>query len=170
MIYASIYGYKEICQKLLAAGADMTILDKYGNTALFYASGLQYPNDLDAENELFPKPDEDIVSMMINKGADINQPNSVYWTPLMYACQNNNYEIIEKFLSSEVIKVNHQDREGVTPLMLSCSVGDLKTIKLLIEHKADISIKDNSGKNALSYALTNNNSEVVSYLRKATIY
>jgi len=166
LIYASMYGYPAIVDKLLAVNADLTIMDLNGNTALFYAAGLQYQNDQDSANNLRTKPDKDVVSLLINKGADINQTNSAFWIPLMYSCDINNYEIIEMFLSAGV-KVNHQDREGKTPLMISCSIGDLKTVKLLIDHKADISIKDNSGKTAISYALANNNSEIVTFLKKA---
>jgi len=55
-------------------------------------------------------------------------------------------------LLSKEVKINHQDLDGKTALMISCIKGDLKSIKILIANKANVSLKDNSGKSALTYA------------------
>jgi len=164
LAYASFYGFSKVVEELLRKNAKTEIKDKEGNTALLYASGCPNADLEDKEDKLFSSPKKEVVSLLVEHGAEINVEDLHNWTPLMYACNVNNYEIIEYLLSKEV-KINHQDLDGKTALMISCIKGDLKSIKILIANKANVSLKDNSGKSALTYAQLNNCSEVVEFIK-----
>jgi ankyrin repeat protein len=62
---------------------------------------------------------------------------------------------------NEIIKkikhlINHQDKEGRTPLMLAVKSGDIDKANLLIDNGADISIIDCFGNNCLHFCFMEN--------------
>lgn len=91
----------------------------------------------------------EIVEDLLQKGADMNLPNSQGQTALLYA---PDYEFVgdqtsftqrkcmEKKLTLARINVNVIDRRGETALGMACWRGFTSVIKLLLEASADISI------------------------------
>ncbi|XP_026804314.1 ankyrin repeat, SAM and basic leucine zipper domain-containing protein 1-like isoform X1 [Rhopalosiphum maidis] len=63
------------------------------------------------------------------------------------------------------IDINSKDRTGLTALMYACSNGWLKLVEFLVDHGADIEMKDNqSGETALFFAVRNNHVNIVKFL------
>lgn len=59
---------------------------------------------------------------------------------------------------------NTADHKGFTLLMSFCVKNDTKSIKALIEHGALMELKDQSGLNALDYAINNDSLESIEML------
>jgi len=113
----------------------------------------------------------DAVTYLLQNGAD----------PLLeYDCHNvimcvcnctrisNELDLLNclKLLANfDSIDINSKDRTGLTALMYACSNGWLKLVEFLVDHGADIELKDHqSGETALFFAVRINHVNIVKYL------
>lgn len=94
--------YKKV-QKLIAAGADVNMVDENSDTPLMVAAC----DGLDR-----------IVKILIAAGADVNASASCGWSPLMYAIMNRHGASV-KLLIEAGANVNITDTDGDTPLLLA---------------------------------------------------
>jgi len=89
----------------------------------------------------------------IENGADINAVNSSGESILIKLCRSNLSEVnrlsINHILQHSKANVNAQDNAGLTALMRSAYLCDLKTISELLEKGANANCKDKEGKTAL---------------------
>ena len=84
-----------------------------------------------------------------NKGI-INMEDGNGNTPLMYAAENGNKDIV-KLLIDKGANVNKQDKNGKTPLMYAVVKGNKDIVKLLIENGAIVNKQNKDGQKALDY-------------------
>ncbi len=102
-----------------------------------------------------------------NLDVDLGNVTELNESPLHFACKNNLYNFAEAFLTYGA-RVNEREKTiGATPCMLAAGAkGDtVPLLKLLIEgFKADISLIDNNGLDALKYAENSNNEAASVYL------
>ena len=93
---------------------------------------------------------------LIEKTVSVNERNEKGLTALMIAAANGNLAILKKLIKSKC-EINSLDRKGLTALMISVRnylLGDrsdeaIQCIQELIDAKADLSICDDEGNNAL---------------------
>lgn len=72
--------------------------------------------------------------------------------PLLHgAAQNGACETME-WLLARGAQVNARDAEGSTPLIQAAVSGNLPAVRLLIEHGADLKLRDTHGKSAVDFA------------------
>ena len=109
-------------KKLLDKGVDINSIDDDGCTALYYAS----------RNNC-----EKTVTMLLERGADVNICNMIRRTPLMVAASCERINIIKILLESEAIYVNTVDNRGKTALTLLPPWGSMDIIKLFLDYGAD---------------------------------
>jgi ankyrin repeat-rich membrane spanning protein len=64
------------------------------------------------------------------------------------------------------VDMNAQDVDGFTPLHLASGGGKLEVVRLLVEHGADIDVKDKGGWTAYQFALVKGYSEITKLLSK----
>lgn len=129
---------------LLDAGADSTIKNKFGKTALAYAS-----TDF--------KP---IVMPLLMKSS----PHELNW---FQAAKNGNLEMMQKIIKR--IDVNIQDDTGQTALMLAADKGNINIVKFLLsDNKTDVTIKDIYGNTALIKGIFSNNEDIVKLILQAS--
>ncbi len=88
---------------------------------------------------------------------------------LRYACSENDLKAV-KILLSFGIDVNLHKRDQVFPSNPTavCTAADednFEMVKLLVEHGADITIKDTYGDRPYTYAVRNKNKEMTEYLK-----
>jgi len=124
--------YLDIVTLLLEAGADNTIANKKGMTALMYAATIWYPS---------------IAEYLVANGANIYAKDKKGKTAFLYAAANGSLPII-KFLFEKNIDLNESDKEGNTALMYAAQNGHLDIVKFLVENKADFQIENQSKLNA----------------------
>ena len=71
-----------------------------------------------------------------------------------FAIIQKNYEVIEFLLENEA-KINAQNIDGRTPLMLAALSGDEKLTEYLLEFDADKTIRDKAGKYLICFNTRN---------------
>jgi uncharacterized protein len=114
----------------------------------------------------YPTPihQKEIVSALIEYGADVNLRGKGMATPIMMAASGVDTDVLE-LLIAKGAKLNEQDAIGNTALMwISSDPRSLNIIKILIRNGANPKIRNHLGKNAYENAL-NLNSEVARYLQ-----
>lgn len=100
----------------------------------------------------------DVVSELLNRGADPNHPfSNLKWDSALLTSIECGNMTIAKLLVSFNANVNFQDeRYGKTPLMMvAATTKNPSYVQLLLDHKADINIRDRSDLDVLHYAVKN---------------
>ena len=88
------------------------------------------------------------IVLMVNISYGISQDERNF----LNACRYGQMYVIEELIDK--VNINVQDEEkGYTPLMNAIRGRKIETVKILLEHNADVTkIKDNSGRNAFFWA------------------
>ena len=142
----------------------------------------------------FALRDIKLVKLLLSYGAKINHENGFGKTALYYAIENNDYELT-KLLLQKGSNINHTYKTKVeldkikwswegkpfyqsyclikhtkrTPLMHAAQHSDVKMIKLLLSHGAEISAVDETGATVLNFATMGKNKENISFLKSKII-
>ncbi|MCL2311555.1 MAG: ankyrin repeat domain-containing protein, partial [Firmicutes bacterium] len=149
------YAYKNyaIAKALIeVAKIDVNIKDYHGLTALMAAIK---STDEDNRNE-----SEKVVKLLTEvPNIDLNAADINGMTALMYAVEFSCEEIIKLMLNTNKVKINKQDKKGNTALFYLFEVPDEelfeKIFEILLEYKADITIKNKDGQTILHHLLGN---------------
>ena len=135
--------------------------------------------DLDVQEYMYKSVELGYINGIKNaveNGADVNKWGGIMSdTPLIYAVEQNNLELIKYFINHGA-KVNIGNYNNTTPLMTACMYFEeyytseqktLKIVKFLIEKcNAEINKKNEDGNTALSFAVDNEYSLIINYLFK----
>jgi len=143
----------------IKAGAKVKARDsEHGMTALIWA----------AQNN----PNPDVITALVNNGADVNTKSSIGSTALMYAALNNNNQVITALVKAgaDVNAIN-----GNTALMLAAKFNNPDVVATLLKNGADVNARSLGsasggvdGETALTGAATYNpNLEVITALIKS---
>jgi len=114
-------------------GIDLNKRADNGNTALMLAA---WKNNVPA------------VKTLLEKGAIVNQSG---WTALHYAAAVGNNEIVQMLLDKKAI-VDAPAPNRTTPLMMAARSGHTKTVKLLLDHGADVRLRNDWSMGAVDFA------------------
>lgn len=198
LMYASIRNDIERVNFLLARNSKVNIQDKYKCTALHYACAnsnleivellLRVPsidvNILDKTNcsplarAIVAKNNQKtkrriyiIVDRLIKAGANINWVD-YYNNNLLLRAFNQMDSNIVKILIKAGVDINHQNKLGITPLMLSVNTyyNHMKSIticKILLKAGAKVSRVNKENDSALTIACTNKFGKAINMLIKA---
>ena len=85
------------------------------------------------------------------------------------AAENGKIQIIELLLS-QGCHVDSRDREGVTPLMLAALHDEPSAFQMLLQNRADPSLKENDGLSLLHYAAKGGNTTIINNLLLLGVY
>jgi ankyrin repeat protein len=136
LMWAVYKGRLDIARILVKAGADPTrkgLIWLDGQRKSWYGSTLcaaAGEGDLNAVKYLLeelqiPADDREL--------DDSRRPAG--WTPLLWASAKKRSAVVETLVASGA-DLNVQDSKGLTPLMLSASSGDQRSLRILVEHGA----------------------------------
>jgi len=150
LIQSAAKGDIEAVKRELSKRLDINAKDSSGKTALMYASGKNFIN---------------IVKLLIQKGAKVNETDYFGDTPLTFAIYSENGLETIKFLvqsgANVNIKIPPLDR---TPLILACIEGKTEIAKFLIQSGANINSVDTLKANSLIGAVYNGHIETAKML------
>ncbi len=157
-------GNLKAVQRLIAAGYNVNRRSSEdGNTALLAALTRSY----------FIRRTDNIVSQLLEAGADVNQARADGATPLMIALVQGETEIAAQLLAVEDIDVNQAPTNGYyagrTPLYMAVDKGHTKIAAQLLEAGADVNQADQNGWTALHIAAQEGHDEfALKLIEKAT--
>ncbi|EGN91711.1 hypothetical protein SERLA73DRAFT_80187 [Serpula lacrymans var. lacrymans S7.3] len=125
--------------------------DDTGRTALHMAAGMNHV---------------EVVRLLLARGHDVNSQGNEAVTPLFYAANAGNTEVVTLLLSIDDIKADSKDEEGRTPLSLAAQNGIKEIASLLLERDdVEADSKTRWGQTPLSIAAQYGNEEVVCRLK-----
>ena len=112
----------------------------------------------------------DVVSCLLNQGADINAPMNGKYTPLMRACRFQHVRLVN-FLLQQGANVHLKDKDGKTALHfacenLCCKPASCDLLNCLTENGADINALRKDNVTPLMVASINGNVDQITFLIK----
>ncbi len=105
----------------------------------------------------------ELVSFLLEKGADVESKNKAKSTCLMTASGSGHLEIVELLLQYNA-DVNAIKRTGRTALIMACMRGRMEIVKLLIENGANVNQGISSGLTPLITAAGSTQTEIIKLL------
>lgn len=156
---ASATNRPDVSQYLINMGSDVSVLDKQGNSPLYYCKS------------------EEVAKMMVDAGAKVNRPSVLGKTPLHHVCISDATPAAVKILLQSGARVNAEDKFGDTPFLYACGMAyfcineeeftqNLPKINILLEYGADIHHTNSKGENGLHVCSRYGAYEVVEILTK----
>ncbi|MEO7718757.1 MAG: ankyrin repeat domain-containing protein [Capsulimonas sp.] len=134
-----------VVQALLARGADPSLRDKRGWSAIRWAAGRGWSDVVTVLRDHSPMDlheaaqfgDPVRVRARLDAGDDVNAPDAQGMTPLMAAMKSGSVETT-RLLLDRGADVNRKGQKGRTALHLAAFYGDLPQVRLLLDRGADI--------------------------------
>ncbi|MCB9228317.1 MAG: ankyrin repeat domain-containing protein [Deltaproteobacteria bacterium] len=105
----------------------------------------------------------DAVKFLIERGADVNQPDSGGRTALLWAVNHNRADVIELLVENGA-DVNQADHMLNTPLFRAVQNNRINLVEFLIANGADVNRTNRNGLSPLSFALQYNRINVLELL------
>jgi ankyrin repeat protein len=123
---------------LIRAGAKVDTPNNYGVTPLALAAG---------------NGNAAVIDQLLKGGADPNGAVRAGETPLMLAARTGNTDAVKALLSAGAQVDAKETWNGQTALMWAAAAGHGPVVQLLIDHRADIHARSNSGATPLLFAV-----------------
>ena len=121
--HASVFGLKNVIEKLLERGTDINIYNHY----------LMTPLGLACVTGLCPK---EVIEYMIEKGADVNT-NGVEGDSLLLSCIKLKKSDLAALLVEKGADIDSRDNAGNTPFEMALGEDDIVTLKAMLEKHPD---------------------------------
>lgn len=144
--------FKELLEAL-SQGADARARTSRGQSALMLASAQS------------SKAAAQILAFLLQVGNVLDEADEQGWTPLLWACRNNNQEAAEMLIARNA-SVTAKAKDGKTAAMLAIMESGDDLTMLLISHKVGVGTKDQRGRTLIFYAIESERVEVVKWLLK----
>lgn len=140
---------QNICEVLIAHGADLNSKDIHNSTPLHWAAKVG---------------NAAVVELLLGYGANVNAVNINNQTPLFESSRCHQSLVVDLLLSHNAT-VNITDNQGWTPLLRAFqkSGGD-KIVKALVFSGADVNVSNFNGESPLHLAVAQNNIDIVRLL------
>ncbi|KAG5760665.1 hypothetical protein H9Q72_011228 [Fusarium xylarioides] len=185
---AAYHGHTDVVNLLLDTGANVDVADYDGYTPLHNASSqghievvraiLKHPKTskttIDAQDNFgwaalhmaIWEDHPNIVSFLLEEGADLTLKTSDGWTPLFTATPRYPHiiKIILTYSDKTDVQLEVKDDEGYTPLLEASRKSVLATTRILIEAGANRKAQDKYGRTALHLASKTGNVDMVKLL------
>ena len=163
----SYHGNYKIINKLIYYGAKKQIQNKENQIPVDIAKDNKVRKVLTNLNEAAKASDEKNIQELVNFGQDLNEKLSIFSLApihkIIESTEKNKHEVLKKMLllGSDP---NIKDSNGWTALHYAAQNGDLESVKILIDKKANINSFSNNGRTPLHLASKMNRKYIVKYL------
>ncbi|MEE2614277.1 MAG: ankyrin repeat domain-containing protein [Verrucomicrobiota bacterium] len=176
LIISAEKNYPEILQLLLDSGAAIDAEDKAQRTALDWsiimlsteAEDILRENDAPSGAEksfiaAIQTNSIDSVKILLDQGADVNEPAYTSKTPVHYASHSRNIEIL-KLLISNGADLEAKTESGVTPLGYAVGLNQPENCRILLQAGSDVDTLDSLQRTNLNLAAGLQHQEVTGIL------
>jgi ankyrin repeat protein len=178
-ILKAVYvGQKEVVEVLLASGLELNVFEAAATGQTERVRSL-IKKDASLANAFSPDGftplglavffgHRETVEMLLAAGAEVNTASreSMKVTPLHSAAAARQAAIARVLIAHGANVNAAQSESGFTPLHEAALNGDLEFARLLVEHGADVNAEMKDGKTPLGFALEQNKTEMVAFLRE----
>lgn len=148
---------------LVANGADVNIRDSVDTPLSLTHKALEQVFDKNMHQSL-----RELETLLLSKGAHVNtHDDNLQWSPLMLTASHYQDERSIAHLRLLIklgAKIDQEDKNKRTALMIASSLGRVEALELLIKHGSQIDMFDKFGWTALMLAVYYNQKEVVKLL------
>ena len=137
----------ECCKILLSSEAEINLKDRDGCTSLHKVRFCDYIlifKSFLTHTQAAWKGNKDIVTLLIQAGAMIDEEDANGATPLHYASVQG-HEAIVSLLLSRGAKVQHCDKKAISAIQRATTSGRLEVVKILLNKNADLEATDPHG-------------------------
>lgn len=93
-----------------------------------------------------------VINRLLEFKENPNLPSKLNEFPIIKVCTNGGSALLHILVQNN-INLNVLDKKGNTPLLIFAKRRDLRSCEYLLENKAEISLKDHKGRNALHWSL-----------------
>lgn len=93
-----------------------------------------------------------MIMFLLEKGANPNQPDADFNSPLMIAIQSNNFKIAKILIQAEA-DCEMPNKNKLTPLHFACKYGNKEIVEILLNKNVDVNVIDNTDSSPLYYAV-----------------
>ncbi|KAL6713766.1 hypothetical protein ACLMJK_008258 [Lecanora helva] len=148
-------GRLEICKILLDRGADVDRRGREGDSMLELAVGNEHPA---------------IVELLLDHGLDANSRDK-WGGPMIISAVMIDYQGTREAAGMTLVEgaeVDMRHINGATAMHMAAEIGDIKTVKILLDAGADANALDDSYRQPLWFAARDNRVEIVKLLLETT--
>ena len=178
--YSCRYGHVDIVRTLVSNKASVNAMTDSGETPLLLAAREGHDNVVHAllsdsqclvdakgkngYNALHYSCRDghvDIVKALVNHKANVNARTDSGATPLTLAARHGLDNVVHALLSDSQCLVDGKGKNGYNALHYSCRDGHVDIVKALVNHKANVNARTDSGSTPLTLAARNKHDNVV---------
>ena len=185
LLLACLVGWLDTVKVLVQAGAELSVADADGDTCLIVASRAGYTEtvrylvglgqvdvnqvggteyNVTALHEAVTLNHADVVQVLIDAGANIDNKDSFGYTPLLLACMRGFHDTVMMLVQAGA-ELSVADTDGDTCLILATRWGHTETVRYLVDvGQVDVDQVGLSGSTALHKAARYNHIDVVQVL------
>ncbi|XP_048246155.1 ankyrin repeat domain-containing protein 50-like [Haliotis rufescens] len=185
---AAVSGHKDVFDVLVRRGADLSLFDDQGCTSLHAACRggnvetvkyiltqnieIIYTSCSDGSTPVLvavSNGQKEVFDLLVENEADLLFENENGDGILHNACRGGNIEIVKYILKQSIVDINSRGYFGFTPAMITATRGQKDIFDLLLAHRADLLLVDETGSNILHIACTGGHTGLVNYVLKQNI-
>ncbi|XP_071105463.1 serine/threonine-protein phosphatase 6 regulatory ankyrin repeat subunit B-like [Haliotis cracherodii] len=172
-------GHQSVFDLLVSKQADLTLVDKDGNSALHIAcmcgnktivQHLVLPSNINTRGQngwtsvmlAAVKGHQSVFDLLVSKQADLTLVDKDGNSVLHIACVGGNKAIVQHLVSPS--NINTRGLIGSTPVMMAAIKGHQSVVDLLVSKQADLTLVDKDGNSALHLACRGGNKAIVQHL------
>ncbi|XP_067653717.1 ankyrin repeat, PH and SEC7 domain containing protein secG-like [Haliotis asinina] len=180
LMEAAFWGESDVVKLLVDRGANMSLVDKFGNNVIHHAciggdletvklilsQNVMYINSRGNESrtplmEAAWRGQSNVVKLLVDRGANLSLVDEYSYNVLHFACMGGDLETVQLILSQNVTDINIRGNGSRTPLMEAAFWGESDVVKLLMDRGANMSLVDKFGNNVLHHACIGGDLETV---------
>ncbi|XP_071084544.1 ankyrin repeat and KH domain-containing protein 1-like [Haliotis cracherodii] len=179
VMMAVMEGHQSVFDLLVSKNADLTLVDKNGNSLLHLAcyggntaivQCLVSPSNVNTrgQNGWTPvmvaafKGHQSVFDLLVSKDADLTLVDNNRDSLFCIACKCGNTAIVQYLMSPS--NINTRGQNGWTPVMMAVMEGHQSVFDLLVSKNADLTLVDKNGNSLLHLACYGGNTAIVQYL------
>ncbi len=108
---------------------------------------------------------DNVIGVLLEKGADANIRDMQGFTPLMRAVAEKRAATVRRLLDFEGVEVDASDERGIAAIHLSAASGQLEIARMLLDRGAEADSRDKAGNTPISLAEDAGHASVAALLK-----